>query len=564
MSHTKEQLKKDNTLNQLIQKTFYLSGFNKVKKTEEIEINIGGETSDFDHIFYDKNTIIFVERTIITDVGKLSAHARKKKDFFEACISNKTTFIDQIKSKFSELKSTLTKYSSEEVNLTYLYCSYETLEKKYQYRYSTLHFWDLKQLRYFFSLSSTIKKTSQHEILTSLGVQLINHNSGTPKFEYEGMILPEGASGFPTGYRILSFFVDPAKLLQQAYVLRKHAWLDSDHLYQRILITKKIIDMRRYLVDEKRTFLNNIIATLPNNIKICDEKGNQLNHSNLQAGQRIKIDIPVESSNIGIIDGQHRIFAYHEGDDEFEKKISKLRPKQHLLVTAVLYPPSLSEKEKESFEAKLFLEINDKQTKVKSSLRQVIHTVVDPFSDISIAKQVTQELSKLSPMNEVFETDYFDKGKLSTTSIVTYGVFYVVRLDETESLFKEWKNTKKQKLLKRNNQKLLDDYIKFCSKNLCILLEGFKNNINPDMWTVNQRKSKVLTATTINGLIHCLRLLIKNNQTGDKAFYCSKFKNIESKIDFRSGKDNDDNDFFPYKSSHWKALGEEIYRKCFK
>lgn len=563
MAKSPEQIKKERWLSKMVLNTFTDAGFVSVGDTADVEIKINNEKSDFDKIFFHENNILFIEETTNSNPD----HMRKKNEFFNTCCNNKKDLLDELKTKFPKIRKTIKLNSISELNLIYIYISLNTVNIKYQQRYKNLFFWDLKKLRYFLTLSSIIKKTSKYEIFTSLGIPLLqqknNSNSKTSK-QYEGIILPEGASGFPSGYKIISFVVDPEKLLQQAYVLRKYAWLDSDHLYQRILVKNKIKEMRGYLINEKRTFLNNIIATLPVDVKIEDEKGNPItNNTKLLAGGKVFLHIPVVANNIGIIDGQHRIFAYHEGDDIYESKISKIRMKRHLLVTAILYPQKIKQKEKESFEAKLFLEINDKQTPIKSSLKHVIYTVVYPFSDIAISKRIIQELSKKSPMDEVFETDYFDKGKLSTTSVVSYGIRYLVKLDGTDSLFHLWKKQGKEKLKDKKNHKLLDEYVDFCAEQLLTFLDGFKSGIDKKMWTHDQKISKALTATTINGLIHCLRLLIRDGKTGDILFYKSKFKDIEKKVSFLPGQNTNGDDYFPYKSSHWKALGEEIYNKCF-
>ncbi|MCK9344905.1 MAG: DGQHR domain-containing protein [Candidatus Pacebacteria bacterium] len=561
MAKQTEQQKKEKRLSKNVSSTFNNAGFTCVGKTKDIEVIVDGQKSDFDNIFYYENNIIFIEET----TNSTSEHVRKKYEFYMTCCNNKNLFLNELKSKFPGIRKIVTQHTPSELNFIYVYTSLNSVDCKYQTRYKEIFFWDIKQLLYFLTLSSIIQKTSKYEIFTALGIPLGQQiSTSTSRAGYDAMILPQVASGFPDGYQIFSFFIDPENLLQQAYVLRKYAWLDADHLYQRILVKNKINEMRGYLVNENRTFLNNIIATLPDDVKIDDDKGHTIaDASKLRAGDRVKIHIPVNSNNIGIIDGQHRIFAYHEGDDVHEAKISKIRSKRHLLITAILYPTGISQKDKEAFEAKLFLEINDKQTPIKSSLKHVIYTVVDPFSDIAISKRIVQELSKNAPMNEVFETNYFDKGKLSTTSIVSYGIKYLAKLDGTDSLFCLWTNPKKDDLKKRKSHKLLDAYISFSATQLSIFLSGFKSGINKAMWTHDQKISKVLTATSINGLIHCLRLLIQNGKTGDFLYYNKKFKNIEKIINFSPGQNAKGEDYFPYKSSHWKALGEEIYNKCF-
>ena len=386
--------------------------------------------------------------------------------------------------------------------------------------------------------------------LKDIGIQ----KSGDKKFEYEGFLLPESPSGFPKGYKVVSFLIEPSRLLEQSYVLRKDGWRDRDCLYQRLLIKNKIKNMRKYLTDENRVFINNIIVTLPNNTKIFDSTGEQLKTAEINKMETIKIQLNRELNSIGIVDGQHRLFTYHEGFDRADEYIGLLREKQHLLLTGIIYPSNISELEKTKFEAKLFLEINDKQTRTKGDLKQSIETIVDPFSPIAVAKRIITNLGQTGPLTGLLEEYFFDKGKIKTTSIVSYALRHIVKFKGEDSLYKIWTQIDKEKLNEKQDKKLLEGHIQFCTNEINRFISGFKINIPDEMWTLDKKKSRVLTTTTINGLVFCLRKLIENDMTGDFEYYKKKFMNI--KIDFKPGK-------FQYKSSHWKDLGEEIFKQCF-
>ncbi len=87
----------------------------------------------------------------------------------------------------------------------------------------------------------------------------------------------------------MSFLIEPETLLSQAYVLRKDGWQDNDCLYQRLLLKGKIARMRAYLASEGRVFVNNVIATLPNDTRFLDHKGKQVSPESLSAMQTITI-----------------------------------------------------------------------------------------------------------------------------------------------------------------------------------------------------------------------------------------------------------------------------------
>lgn len=552
---TQKKLRKD------VRNIFDNTGFSLVPQ-EDIDVNINGQKSDLDNIFIFDNLVVVAEDT--TAVTNKNDHLRKKAEFFRHCEDNKSDFILFLKTNIPAYKnSKANSFSDNDIHLVFLYVSLEGVDIAQQQHYNLLKFMDAKTLSYFLSLSKTIKGSARFELFKFLGINFDDvgtQKSAQLKKDYVGLILPETPSGFPVGYKLVSFLIDPETLLKQAYVLRKDGWKSGDFVYQRILIESKIQNMRKYLTEEGRVFVNNIIVTLPNDVKLMDAQTKKSIDGPINANavrDPVIIQIPEKADNIGVIDGQHRLFSYHEGDDVYEKTINELRTKQHLLATGIIFPSNMSEQERACFEARLFLEINDKQTKTKAALRQIIGTIINPFDETSIAKMVVNGLADRAPMNDVLEQHFFDKGKLKTTSIVSYGMKHLTKLSDKDSLFEMWTDKKKNNLLKGNDRVLLHKYVKFCVDETSIFLSAFKKNIPKNMWTTNQKISRALTATTITGLIHCMKILIENNKCGDFKYYDRKFKKLSAKIDFAPAR-------FNYKSSHWKDLGDEIYDVCFK
>lgn len=556
----KEQLRLQRKLRKDIRRIFSNAGFILLPQ-KDIEIDIDKQKSDLDNVFIFENLVVIVEDTILTT--KRKDHLRKKAEFFKHCNDNKNSFIKFLKTNIPAYKnSPANNFNDSDIHLVFLYASRCEIDSEHRQRYPLLKFMDQRVLCYFLSLSKTIKRSARFEIFKFLDIdheKIGPQKSGTPSTEYTGLILPEAPSGFPDGYQLVSFRIDPATLLRQSYVLRKDGWLDNDCVYQRILITSKIMNMRKYLTETGRVFVNNIIVTLPDDVCLVAINGNTL-VSAIDASvvkYSVKIRIPQKAGNIGIIDGQHRVFSYHEGDDAHEPIISQMRDKQHLLATGIIFPKDMTEDDRVRFEAKLFLEINDKQTRTKAALRQVISTIVSPFDEISIAKMIVNEIAKRDPMDNILEQHFFDRGKLKTTSIVSYGMRHVAKLSGNDSFYHVWSNRDKKDLLKGKNMTLLGQYVKFCADEMNVFLKAFKKNIPTNMWTTDQKISRVLTATTITGLIHCMRVLIENNKRGDLNYYDNCFKKLTGKIDFTPEK-------FTYKSSHWKDLGDKMYDSCFK
>ncbi len=71
-------------------------------------------------------------------------------------------------------------------------------------------------------------------------------------------------------------------------------------------------------------------------------------------------------------------------------------------------------------------------------------------------------------------------------------------------------------------------------------------------WSLESKpRSQLLRPTVINGLIACLRLMIKNDNDITDAVFKAGFKDLKLV------------DFTTYKSSAWQELGKEIYGTCF-
>lgn len=152
-----------------------------------------------------------------------------------------------------------------------------------------------------------------------------------------------------------------------------------------MLHPSKIKAMRKFLYENDRVFINNIIVTIPvDEITLYNQDKEKLeidDNGEIKCNGTIKTDpISVEIKDntniIGIIDGQHRVYTYHEGTDIYENKIKDLRIKQNLLVTAILFPRNLQKQDCLKFEATIFKEINSNQRKVSSELLQIISALL--------------------------------------------------------------------------------------------------------------------------------------------------------------------------------------------
>ena len=224
----------------------------------------------------------------------------------------------------------------------------------------------------------------------------------------------------------------------------------------------------------------------------------------------------------------------------------------NLLVTGIIYPPAIKAEDKTKFEATLFLEINATQTNAKSDLKQAISLLLDPFSNVSVAKNIVNRLNEGGSLADRFERFFFDKAKLKTTSVVSYGVRPLVKLQGNDSLFRVWDHAEKDDLGKENNPQLLQEYIKFCAKEINFFIAAVKDGIPNERWTSDKKqKDRILTTTNINGFINCLRQIVEHDKTHAIQYYKSRMKDID-KFPFKN-----------YRSSQYVRMGEDMYMRYF-
>jgi DGQHR domain-containing protein len=554
-------------------------GFSRLPSIDGKEIVFDSRTTEMDDIFIYENIILITEYTI----GNPSTHLLKKNYFYDKVNQDKSAFIDFLLSepKLSSFKdyydkNIKEKYSKNQLRIKILYCSKQTISDEHKNLVKDVVYFDYHIVKYFQSLTKVIKKSSKYEFFDFLAIPFkdvgdnIKSSSRESSEKFFGHILPEEKSSFKEGYKIVTFYIDAESLLKRAYVLRQSSWRNIEDVghYQRMFASAKISNMRRYLTDRNRVFINNIISSVSiDKIKLYDNNKKQLipNDKGQFVGEDssevtpASIEINDECNIIGIIDGQHRIYAYHEGDDQYEKKISELRKIQNLLVTGILFPKNETERNRLKFEANLFLEINSNQANASSQLKQEIELMISPFSNVAIAKRILQGLNKSGPLDNLIEQYWYEKGKIKTASIVSYGLRPLIKIEDTkvkDSVFVIWTNPDRHKLKVKNNEEheLLKEYVEFAVIKIRGLLIAFKSNLNSDQWTTYSPSTPkgVLTVTFVNGILNILRLLIQNNKVTTVEKYKDKLKGIDT-FNFKN-----------YKSSQYRKMGEDIYNKYFK
>ena len=539
------------------------SGFKFIaSENKEFTLNTqtGSRTTELDGVFVYENVIAIVEDTCTASPG---THLEGKQIIFDLAIKNKIDFISCLKENLSDFSEYFDErnYEPEDYVLRVLYFSMNSVDSEHIESASRVGIQVVERslTNYFHSLVKNISVSAKYEILkfmdvpySELGAAKISGGNSGSISSYNGFLLPEANSSYPPGYKVISFYVDPASLLKKSFVLRKNGWIAPNLSYQRILDMPKIKLMRKYLSENRRVYLGNIIATLPPTTKINDiNSSNQLTKDEQSKVKPVNISLPDEYNVVGLIDGQHRVYSYHEGIDTFDAQIGRLRSKQNLLVTGIIYPEGTSEDDRIFFEAKLFLEINSRQTKVKSVLTQEIELIVNPFSVTAIAKAILIKLARKGALKDKLEEHVFDDAKkLKVSSIVSYGLKPLIKKDGGDSLFTAWpESDKKDEILLQKNRDYLEGYIDFCVDEINFLLNSIKISF-PAGWNIGH-ENKILTPTAINGFLKCLRLILENGDERGLKSYKERFERIS------------EFDFSKYKSSQWNQLGSDLYSRYF-
>jgi hypothetical protein len=185
-----------------------------------------------------------------------------------ACRNYIPAFLAYMDATFPEFKAARDpKYQAHHFQLVIVYCSRYPITSDLKDEVPGVTYLDYHIVQYFKSITDRVKKSSRYELFKFLGLSQNEIGTSaispvTATVSHKGSVLPEGQSHFPPGFKVVSFYVAPAVLLERCYVLRKDGWGDEDGLYQRMISRAKVEAIRKYLLSEKRVFINNIIVTL--------------------------------------------------------------------------------------------------------------------------------------------------------------------------------------------------------------------------------------------------------------------------------------------------------------
>jgi len=557
---TKEQIEARirSAFKRKIHTIFTGAGFSYVP-TNDHEIKIGNRTVEIDALFIYKNIWLLCEDTIGTQNKR--DHIRTKNESAKEIKNNIESLVTELLKLFPEKECLLSQYETSRIKLYYLYIPKDEIDIQEDDKklFSNLIFVQPKTLNYFKWIVSCIKNTARNEVFRFLNIQTEDIGQIVSSSDNTGItapiIYPDSFTGINNNVRVVSFMMTADDLMNTCYVLRKDNWSDSILLYQRLINKSKIQKIREFLDSEKVTFYNNIIVTLPDDVRFKNPSGDYKKITDIKTFETgYQLILPKKLNSICVIDGQHRIFAHYDSgtESEQEKRIRALRKKLHLLVTGLVFPNEMGKEERIQMESKIFLDINSNAKPVSQNILLQIKRIQNPIADESIAQYVIEKLNSHGIFKGLLQISSLDGGKIKTASIVRFALRYLVTITPSEgkqSLFTYWNGDKKA--LSVQKQSAIEEYVDYCDGVLRNYFGAVKNNFK-EQW--NDDNSKLLSVISINGFIIAMTRQLKINGLRDFMFYNQVF----SKWHYDFSKNS-----FEYTSSQYRKFSTEILTNAF-
>jgi len=215
--------------------------------------------------------------------SNVTAHLKGKHILYQKIVADGGKFLNFLSMKFPSFAVEIGKsYLPHQFRVRILYCSLNPVSSGTKALVPEAKYFDYNVVKYFETVAKATKYSGRFELFAFLGLsssevgENVKSVNSTTAQSFLGSVLPEGHSNYGPGFKVVSFYANPQSILKRAYVLRKYGWREDETAYQRMIDVPKIANIRRYLKDERRVFINNIIVTLAADTKILDNKDNTI------------------------------------------------------------------------------------------------------------------------------------------------------------------------------------------------------------------------------------------------------------------------------------------------
>jgi len=540
-----------------IRKVFCDMGFSYIA-TEDRTFPLGHRRIEIDAAYVKDNIILLCEDTVGKNKKSNSAHVLKKQEASAKIKEDQRGFLAWFGAQSPVAAKQIEEFGVSRIKVFSLYFSkyHGNWTSEDEARYSCLRLVPLRTLEYFHWMVQCIKRSAIYELYRYLGLKMrdvgmVSNRSEDSVFDAP-IVYPTQFIGGDDRVRVVSFMISAEEMLKIAYVMRRDGWENSDVVYQRLIEKNKIKKIREFLYTNETTFYNNIIAVLPDSVKVdAPELAPRSIFSVTDDTQQwTKLLLPKDFNTVGIIDGQHRVYAYHEGV-KYEDKVSKLRRKLHLLVTGIVFPSSMSEQEKRKVQSKIFVDINGNAKPVDAGLLLHIGKMQAPLADTSIAQDVIDWLNRDGLFEDKFQESRLSSAKLRTASIVKFALRYLVAIEPVEgkgSFIRYWKGD--IDALKNEDMDAKKSYVTYCAKSLNDYFLSIKKIFDKD-WNWEGGDTLLPSVVVINGFLLALSKVLLKEKPQTTEYYLERFKKL--KIDFSKKK-------FKYRSSQYHKFAQQIVK----
>ena len=554
---TPEQIQKrqQRALRKKIENMFADMGFLSFK-SEGRTFKLGGRENEIDHMFVQENIVILCEDTISTKHD----HVRTKNETMRIINEHRQGFFEWADQNIEGFAEKHASYPLGRIQLIYLYITdgQETFTESEKQEFSQMHLWGRNELEYFKWHSTCIKQSARYELYDSLGIKYrqIGPQRGArqPRVIETPIIYPTNFMGLPPQSKIVTFMMSASDMLQMCFVLRKDGWRTTGGLYQRLIDKSKMKAIRRHLIKKQISFYNNIIVSLPKDVKVSKADGTTVSLLDVEPSfgeQGISLCLPEEYNSLCIIDGQHRVYAYHEGGVH-DDVVNSLREERHLLVTGIAFPKSMSDADCLKHQSEIFLDINKNAKPIAPDLLLYIQKLQNPLADTSIAQDVLQGLNNNGVFTKEFQRSPLDSQGMKTASIVKFALRYLVSVDKRDnaaSLYHYWDGEKTA--LEKGDAKAMQRYVSFCVERINRYFSCIKTVFN-DQW--HGERSLLPSVVTINGFLIVYRRILSQMDPKSEHFFRSRFPNWKTSFA---------RDAFGYRSSQYNRFANDMLKTAF-